>query len=590
MGHKDNVNSAQFSPDGQRVVTASRDKTAQLWDAASGKAIGEPMKHKDNVVSAQFSLDGQRVVTASYDETARLWNAASGKPIGKSMKHNGFVESAQFSPDGQRVVTASYDNTARLWDAATGKPIGEPMKHNNVVNSAQFSPDSKRVVTASFDNTAQLWDATSGKPIGGPMKHHGTVFSAQFSPDGQLVVTASFDKTARLWDAGSSRPIGEPMEHKDRVNSARFSPDGQRVVTASWDNTAQVWDGASMTNKDTTENILLLAELAEATAGVTLETVGQGENFTMLTPEQRQATREKIAAKFLQPSSKLTPLQRVMKWSVADRRSRTISPLSQETVSEWLENRIKEGTVEGLRAALEVDPANARVTAHLGRRLADQALKQGSDPDKARRARGEADFLTSRAQKLAPDNEEVKKLRDEVVKVGSSTPVELTLAAVTPAPTLVPTPVNSLTPPSPLPLGPKRYHLAGVILEVNDSTIAVQKGNDRWELARDSNTNIRGDLKIGAKVTVTYVMTASGVGPSGSFHGLRNDGPKAYQATGAVMEVNESMIALQKQTARWEVARNSNTNIRGDLKIGANVTITYTMTATDMEVKPESSN
>jgi len=42
MGHKDNVNSAQFSPDGQRVVTASRDKTAQLWDAASGKAIGEP--------------------------------------------------------------------------------------------------------------------------------------------------------------------------------------------------------------------------------------------------------------------------------------------------------------------------------------------------------------------------------------------------------------------------------------------------------------------------------------------------------------------------------------------------------------------
>jgi hypothetical protein len=106
-----------------------------------------------------------------------------------------------------------------------------------------------------------------------------------------------------------------------------------------------------------------------------------------------------------------------MKWSVSDRRSRTISPLSQVTVSEWLENRIKEGTVKGLRAALQVDPANARVTAHLGRRLADQALEQGSDPDEARRARGEADFLTSRARKLAPDSDEVKKLRDEVVKL-----------------------------------------------------------------------------------------------------------------------------------------------------------------------------
>ena len=73
--------------------------------------------------------------------------------------------------------------------------------------------------------------------------------------------------------------------------------------------------------------------------------------------------------------------------------------------------------MEGLRTALQIDPANARVTAHLGRRLADQALKQDSDSDEARRDRGEADFLTSRALKLAPDNDEIKKLRDEVVKL-----------------------------------------------------------------------------------------------------------------------------------------------------------------------------
>jgi WD40 repeat protein len=267
---------------------------------------------------------------------------------------------------------------------------------------------------------ARQWDAASGKPIGEPMKHEDIVKSAQFSPDGQRVVTASFDKTARLWDAASGRPLGEPMKHENFVESAQFSPDGQRVVTASDDKTARLWDAATMTDKDKREDILLLAELAEATGGVTLETVGQAENLKLLTPEQVRASREKIAAKFLEPSSKLTPLQRVMKWSVSDRRSRTISPLSQVTISEWLEHRIKEGRVEGLRAAMQVDPGNARVAAHLGRRLADHAhivLQYGGDPDEARRARGEADFLTSRAQKLAPDNDEVKTLRDEVVKL-----------------------------------------------------------------------------------------------------------------------------------------------------------------------------
>jgi hypothetical protein len=116
-------------------------------------------------------------------------------------------------------------------------------------------------------------------------------------------------------------------------------------------------------------------------------------------------------------SSELTPLQRFLKWSVSDRRSRTISPFSQGTVSNWLEDTIKDGTAERLQTALELDPANARVTAHLGRRLADRALKEGSDPDEARRARGEADFLTTRALKLAPGNDEVKRLRDEVIKL-----------------------------------------------------------------------------------------------------------------------------------------------------------------------------
>jgi hypothetical protein len=59
--------------------------------------------------------------------------------------------------------------------------------------------------------------------------------------------------------------------------------------------------------------------------------------------------------------------------------------------------------------------------------------------------------------------------------------------------------------------GTKDYQVTGPILEVNDSMIAVQKGKDRWEIARDANTKASGEMKVGDKVTVHYTMTATNI-------------------------------------------------------------------------------
>src|SRR6184192_1033271 len=59
--------------------------------------------------------------------------------------------------------------------------------------------------------------------------------------------------------------------------------------------------------------------------------------------------------------------------------------------------------------------------------------------------------------------------------------------------------------------GAKTYEVTGPVLEVNDSMIVVQKGKDRWEVDRDSNTKVNGDVKVGDKVHVTYTMSASDI-------------------------------------------------------------------------------
>ena len=79
------------------------------------------MMHDDVATSAAFSPDGRRIVTASWDKAARIWDAADGRAIATLAGHEGEVYSAAFSPDGRRIVTASWDKTARIWDAVDGR-------------------------------------------------------------------------------------------------------------------------------------------------------------------------------------------------------------------------------------------------------------------------------------------------------------------------------------------------------------------------------------------------------------------------------------------------------------------------------------
>ena len=241
LKHNQWVWSAQFSPDGKRIVTAAIE--ARVWSADGGELLTETLKHGEEVKSARFSPDGKHVVTASADGTARVWDAQSGQPLTEALKHSEGVSSAEFSPDGKLVLTASADQTARVWDAQSGQPLTEALKHSEEVVAAHFSSDGKQIVTVSKDNILRIWGWHSQPPLPQILKQSfGFVNSAQFSPDGKRIVTTEID--TRVWSADGGEPLTDPLSPGQCASSARFSPDGKRIVTASHDGT-EVLDSRS---------------------------------------------------------------------------------------------------------------------------------------------------------------------------------------------------------------------------------------------------------------------------------------------------------------------------------------------------------
>ena len=103
LRHQKSVQSAEFSPNGGQIVTASLDGTAQVWDAETGQALAPPLRHLAEVTCARFSPDGENVVTCSDDMTARVWDAHSGQALTPSLRHLGRVKTAAFSPNNEWV-------------------------------------------------------------------------------------------------------------------------------------------------------------------------------------------------------------------------------------------------------------------------------------------------------------------------------------------------------------------------------------------------------------------------------------------------------------------------------------------------------
>ena len=158
---------ASFSPDGKRIVTASHDKTARVWDADNGQPITPPLRHDGGVEHAAFSSDGRWVVTASWDWTVRLWSTVTGDPITPAIWLGEGGRDARLSADGQRLVTASGSAAQVRSLAREARPVGDLILLTQLL-TGQATDARGRRVPLKPEAVKKAWQTLRAKPAQPP--------------------------------------------------------------------------------------------------------------------------------------------------------------------------------------------------------------------------------------------------------------------------------------------------------------------------------------------------------------------------------------------------------------------------------------
>ncbi|MFQ5577342.1 MAG: WD40 repeat domain-containing protein, partial [Anaerolineae bacterium] len=230
-----------FSPNGETIAAASDDMLVRLFDAGTGRQIGQPLAgHEDEVIDVAFSPDGRTLASTGWDAVTRVWDAATGRPARDPF----FGQGVAFSPDGQILASAGcrqwsgetcVQGAALLWDTSAQLPIHRVINsHRAAVLSLAFSPNGPHLAAGDAAGTIALWEAETGEPVIGPVATGAAeIFGLAFSPNGQTLASANGDTTVRLWDGDTLEPRASPFKgHPYWPLAVAFSPNGKTIASA----------------------------------------------------------------------------------------------------------------------------------------------------------------------------------------------------------------------------------------------------------------------------------------------------------------------------------------------------------------------
>jgi WD40 repeat protein len=298
-----------FSPDSTLLASAGPNRSAALWEVATGRRVHLLSGHAEEVSCLAFSGRGECLASADQGGVIKLWTPATGQPFADPANgrrtpdlrgHVGSIHGLTFVPGRFALLSAGGDQTVRGWILPEGRAAMRLSGHRGQVRGLAVHPSKPWVASAGFDRTVRLWDWSNGQGLAVFPGHRAAVEGLAFDPDGRHLASAGWDGTLRLWDLdgapGAVTLAGNPAAARRQLQGLAFSRDGKQLAAAAETGPVWLWDVATRTKRTVlthTKPIFRIAFSADAKRLVAVDLSGtvlvwdSGDGQVRTQPRQR---------------------------------------------------------------------------------------------------------------------------------------------------------------------------------------------------------------------------------------------------------------------------------------------------------------
>uniref|UniRef100_A0A0V0JBR9 POC1 centriolar protein homolog A n=1 Tax=Schistocephalus solidus TaxID=70667 RepID=A0A0V0JBR9_SCHSO len=252
-----------FSPNGEIVLSASKDRTVRLWiPSVKGESVTF-RAHSAAVRWVDISSDNMHLCTASADKSVKVWSIHRQKFVYSLNKHVNWVRCCKYSPDSQLILSSSDDKTIRLWDCRNQDCVQTFTEQGGFAGHLDFHPSGNCFASAGTNFSVKIWDLRMKRLLQHYNEHTSAVKKVSFHPNGHYLISASEDSTLKIFDLLEGRPLYTLNGHRGAATAVGFSSTGAYFASGGADEQVFLWK-TNFDQVDGRDSVLLTTRVRQS--------------------------------------------------------------------------------------------------------------------------------------------------------------------------------------------------------------------------------------------------------------------------------------------------------------------------------------